>query len=284
MPHPVRINHFFDFDIIKKFGGEWFSSFLKNHLHSLSVTHDYLKIDFYKDGKSFDFDLNRLKDLSSPDQLPCSLRLTNVQLIEPQVLRMCKLLEKKYGKLFTCNLYYTPGPERNCFDFHVDQQLTFVCQISGSKDWIFPLENQECLIYLKETNFHSDMVREHEFKHELLVPGQCLEVPFGMVHKVEIQGTSPSLHFTFGSFEHTQDMVIQNLISLALKESGLDENIKQNLNREELVNIVSEFQKAIQQIGPESFAKEYMGKLMTDEFRVAKMGRPYKKDPSSNQD
>lgn len=284
MDHPTRTNLFPQIDVVKQFGADWFQSFLKTSLNSFSESHEFLKVDFYKDGKTFHYELEKLKQLSDPKLLPCSLRLTNIQLLSPEVLKMCQLLEKQFGKLFTCNLYYTPGPERNCFDFHVDHQLTYVCQIMGTKDWIFPIENQKCMTYLEDKNFHAEMVRHHEYTHELLNPGEHLQVPFGMVHKVEIKSIEPSLHFTFGSFEQTREMAIQNVISLALEESGLTHEIKKGLNKEEILKVVTDFQKAVASVDAENFAKEFEGKILSEEFRIAKLGRPYKKDPSSNQD
>lgn len=274
-----------DSDLVALFGGEWFKAFLSRHLSSFKMEHEFLSVDFFKEGKAYrDFDPDRLKNTTNLKDLPCSLRLTNIQILEPEIFKLCQQLEKRFSRVFTCNLYFTPGPERNCFDYHVDHQLTYACQILGEKNWIFPMKDKAPLLHLGVPPFTADMVSEAQLTQILLSPGDSLLVPFGMVHKVEIHTDSPSLHLTFGSLEHTYDELIHYLIGQALKEAHLADHSKRGIEKQELVQIVNEFKAAIHNIGTDKFVSLFAGKMFADELKVTKQGRSYKKNISSNQD
>src|SRR5690606_9101297 len=102
---------------------------------------EYVGIDFFLNGKlNNEYHLNQLlKDISAPDTVPSSFRMRNVQKISPEIRKISSILEDVYKRDIFCNLYYTPAATRNCFDFHADHQETYIYQLQGKKEWMFPL-------------------------------------------------------------------------------------------------------------------------------------------------
>jgi len=105
----------------------WFELFLSKILAKLSPDNINLTLNFYKDGLRFNEDSatllsEHLAKNNSLKDLPASFRITNAQLCSIEILKIIKILENKFQKSFTCNLYFTPGANRNCFDYYSDHR------------------------------------------------------------------------------------------------------------------------------------------------------------------
>ena len=285
MLQPSKINLLEELDPTTLFKKDWINQFIIDHHSSFTPEHEYLRADFYKEGKIFkDFGLEGLLETKDLSSLPCSFRLTNIQLLEPAIFKMCQRLERELSRNFTCNLYFTPGADRNCFDFHVDHQITYVSQIMGKKEWIFPLEGNQIITYLDEKPFTPDMLKEHHFTKLLLMPGDHLLVPYRMVHKVEIRGETPSLHLTFGSLEHTQQEFVQGLVTFALAKAGLDKTQLQTITQTDLNQLLDEIKSALSDNNTKEYVSQFRAKTFADSLKATKFGRPYKKNLLANQD
>src|SRR5690606_6484209 len=92
-----------------------------------------------------------LKDISSPENMPCSFRIRNLQKLSCEIQKLSEILEGFYNKDIFCNLYYTPAATKDCFEFHADHQETYIYQLQGKKEWIFPLNSSgEHFKYVQE--------------------------------------------------------------------------------------------------------------------------------------
>lgn len=156
------------------------------------------RLDGYIDGKNVSFDPAELNNI---DTLNKSFRLTNLQLIVPQIESYCRSFEKKSGHVLGVNLYYTPNSEAQCFDFHQDAQHSFAYQLSGEKVWTC-LRHQG--IFLRETHEQEHVL--NSFKRGKLIAqevsyrmrqGYVLEFPYGLIHRARNESNTPSAHLTF---------------------------------------------------------------------------------------
>lgn len=282
---PQLQNLFQNLDPKNLFGGSWLLNLIQKHGATFASGHEYLTVEFFKDGKVYtDFDVPRLNQTKELSELPCSFRITNVQLLDANIYRMCQQLEQKFQRSFTCNSYYTPGPERNCFDFHVDAQVTYVCQVIGNKNWIFPVRNNQVMSYIGQAPFSKDLISDATYLHQPIRTGEELFVPYGQIHKVEIIGTSPSLHLTFGSFEHHESDLIQNLMNFVVQEAKLDSTFKQSVSKDRISEVVAHFKNVIAEISTEEFCTKFENKMFGDSLLIAKQGRSYKRNGSASQD
>lgn len=164
---------------------------------------------------------------ASLTKLEASFRLTNIQLISPEIKTICRELYQQSGTAVTCNLYFTPRKKVNCFDFHADMQQSLIVQLQGSKKWTFPMESNECL---RTVNFFDQLVLpEHLTYQQLnLTPGSQLFVPFGIVHKAELEGEHFSVHLTFAF--HT--FMISDFWDAYLKEAMASKNVAPIMNED----------------------------------------------------
>lgn len=157
----------------------------------------------FKDGQPFtDVDLDKEvakmtceNVLSVLKQLPCSVRVTNVQQIDDDLKKLCLYLYKETDYAVTVNMYITPGAGQNCFLYHPDDQETLVYQLYGRKNWSIPLDENKKEIYSYIPFTENDSIKS-ELSY-ILNSGEMTYLPNCLVHKAEAFPEELSIHFTF---------------------------------------------------------------------------------------
>lgn len=207
---------------------------------------------------------------------PCSFRLTNVQLLSPQVSRICLQLSQHFKKTITCNLYFTPGAERNCFDYHSDIQEIFILQLKGSKAWKFPLdENKEPIRFVKDLTFKkSDLVPGEEL-NVVLNQWDQLYVPYGVVHSAQVQENGPSLHLTFSTFDKPMKVITDNFFKELLHSVNMQDRQFDKLEIDEVRALVGLLKRAAFSINADELAMKIKKDTFIDDLKASKLGRPY---------
>lgn len=148
-------------------------------------------------------------DLFQLEKLDKSFRLTNVQLYEPIVKKICHDFYLETGKVLTANLYFTPHAEAQCFNWHSDNQYSLTYQLSGEKKWsflrqdgVFLKETHEQEVVLKKFIANKLNVTEEYF---LLKKGDWLQFPYCLLHKAQNEGSESSVHITF-AYNHPTNL------------------------------------------------------------------------------
>lgn len=261
----------------------WLEELLKKIHPIFSNESEYLTLHFFKDGIPFKEGSAKLLESllesgQSLTELPASFRITNLQLHSADVLKMVNVLNEEFQKTFTCNLYYTPGQERNCFNFHADYQITYVLQLLGSKEWLFPqVDDEKLLFYFKEAPDLKEITDPLKTKNILLSKYDQLYVPNSLVHSAQIKGNGPSLHLTFGSQEHTQDTLFDLFLKKAFKEKSFEDRAKMPVSEDDIVGLLEELKASIAATSTTEFAAEFSKKMFADNLKATKQGRFYKK-------
>ena len=135
------------------------------------------------------------ESLSSLNSLwrDASLRITNVQNVNPFVRGMVHHLYKCFNKLTTCNMYIFQ--ERD--NFHLKMMTSiyefFSLQLSGCRLW--------------ETSHRQVILKE----------GEILHMPLGQSHRSESNDEGPSIYLNF-VFHLLDDIEIYNTVSCVVRE------------------------------------------------------------------
>ena len=211
-------------------------------------------------------------------KLEASFRLTNVQLICPEIKSICRDLYQQSGTAVTCNLYFTPRKKVNCFDFHADMQQSLIVQLQGRKNWSFPMENNQAL---RTVNFYDQLVLPENLSYQQLQlnPGSQLFVPFGIVHKAELEGEQFSLHLTFAF--HT--FMISDFWDAYLKEAMASKSIasimNEDLSRVSPEQALSQLFDHLQTMQRAEFLAKFEEKKAEFTIKTLKQGRLYRINP-----
>ena len=204
-------------------------------------------------------------------ELDTSLRVTNIQNLNPEIKKVQLYLYKNFNLPSSCNLYLTPSSTANCFNFHSDYQEALIYQIQGQKKWTIPLDEKNApLLTIKEDDPYENK-EKLSFdikKHDLF------SLSHSIIHKAEFQGNEVSVHLTF-AIQKTNEYDIANLIIQDLYGGS---NIKPALSRfvkNDIDSIVDDVSKKIQNYNVDSFKKKTEKLLTQRELLLIKKGRLY---------
>jgi ribosomal protein L16 Arg81 hydroxylase len=198
-----------------------------------------------------------------------SFRLTNIQLFDGRLKRLCEDLLKASGEVVTVNLYFTPHHESQCFDFHSDAQDSFIYQLMGEKEWTFLKKDGE---YVRETHETQQVLNHYFLEKEsfeeerlLLTTGKALKFPYCLLHQARNLQTTPSVHLTFA----WQRPSIGGLIHYMMEQLkvGLSTNYFSKIDLEEVLQDLKKI--------PPSVVQDYFQDFRTQEMLKAKEGRKY---------
>lgn len=202
-----------------------------------------------------------------------SLRITNIQNINPEIKKVQLYLYKSFKLPSSCNLYFTPSSKANCFNFHSDYQEALIYQISGSKKWTIPLdENKNPLLtvnhnednpYEKEDNITFDVKKNDLFS-----------LSHSIIHKAEHQGDEASLHLTFAIQKPNEydiaNQLIQDLYSGDKIKKALSHQVESDIH-----SALTSVLKKLDDHDLKAFEKKTERILTQKELLLIKKGRLY---------
>ncbi len=135
-------------------------------------------------------------------RFPCSIKITGLQLVSPEIRSLTQFVFEKFGFAMTCNLYLTPAGEKNCFTYHIDPHKVFILQIWGQKLWHFPLDQQTHRHIFSPEVITAEEHQNHSKTFDLLIEkGQGIAISKGILHKAIQTGTGPSIHLSFAGLQ-----------------------------------------------------------------------------------
>lgn len=235
----------------------------------------------FKDGDAF-YGLDVNKELSNlnPDDffeklstLPCSVRLTNIQILSEDIKKLCLSMYKESGYPVTVNMYVTPGEGKNCFLYHPDPQETLVYQIKGDKKWMIPLDdnNNKIIASTAEEHYVGDFKNLYQYD---LKEGQFSYLPHCMVHKAEAN-KGLSIHITFAFLTHFKTSFKLFLEDEIAKSIGFKESYYDILDDESLRKWINDSKKYLLSQSPEEMMRKIKARINSEEIQILKYGRPY---------
>ena len=238
-------------------------------------------IDLFKNGKvitknDFASTINStIDDHKKLKSLDYSMRLTNIQLVDDDVKDFTNQVYKDSALAITCNMYITPNSDSNCFRYHVDDQISLITQLHGSKEWRTPLdEDGEC-------EFHegSNKLFNEDYENEKIIlinKGESLLVGQNVLHRVFHTGNDISIHYTFALTPANHLNFLREIISkldIPLKKEQLSFNY--DLSPSALEKTLILHREEIMRLTPQEQIKEFKLKQIKEEFRLLKEGRLY---------
>lgn len=259
--------------------------FIKKNKEIFENPNEFLQVHFFKDGLPYkDFTLKDLLNCTDYNQIPCSVRITNIHILLPEISKTCMGLYKKHETTFSCNLYLTPGNDKNCFKFHVDDQITYIYQVSGSKKWIWPVKDQTPFTFIGANIFNESLIENMETESIILKQDDQLYVPLGTVHKVEFLGDSPSIHLTFGSTEYFWGNCLRDFMNYSINEASLGHLSTENISANDFERKFEEIHEKLQGVDPKKFIKEFKNNMFLQGIKISKSGRSYSQLKGMNND
>lgn len=279
---PVQITHPFSAAPTLTLGQ--LSELLLQNQQLILQKDDYVSLRFYLNGKEQAFELedffNALKQHQEEflAQFPYSWRLTNIQNLHSEIKENCRELSLLKGGAITCNLYFTPGAGRNCFLYHSDPQDSFVYQLQGTKRWSFALDDSD---YVKDVSLsHKSFENRYgqsfaENKVFEMIPGSFMEIPYGLVHKAEIQDQEPSTHLNFAMTYPTRLEFTQFVFGALATPWGLEEKGYERLTDQDIQLLALELTKLMNISGAEDFIKKFQLLQFKKAHAVLTYGRSY---------
>jgi hypothetical protein len=152
-----------------------------------------------------------------------TLVLDHLELREPKLGLVCRLLAQELGHRFQTNLYLTPPQGKGSIP-HWDNHDVFILQVMGSKRWT--IEKERRAFPGKGDKMGS---AGREFRGELnsftVNEGDLIYIPRGFIHAAEC-GAAPSLHVTIGVVA----FFFEDLLHAALKAAiQRDERLRRTL-------------------------------------------------------
>jgi hypothetical protein len=280
--HPTKSN-FIAEEGFKHFDWPWFQSILVSALPYFQANDEYVTLSNYLNAEKYLYSRSQLvkeitekseKDFSAT--YPCSFRLTNIQLLSPAIHLICRDLSQSFKKTVFCNLYFTPGVERNCFDYHSDIQETFVIQLKGSKEWKFPLdEKDEIIRFVKSSTFNKEDMIEGREKTILLNQWDQLYVPYALAHGVEIMGNGPSLHLTFATLENQIKTITNHFVTELLSLADLQDEQFEKFEINEVRAIIGKLKKASFSLKADEVCAKIINEAFLNDLKASKYGRLY---------
>jgi ribosomal protein L16 Arg81 hydroxylase len=221
-------------------------------------------------------EITELSEQEFSSQYPCSFRLTNVQVLSPPIMQICRQLAQSFNKTVFCNLYFTPGVDRNCFDYHSDIQETFIIQLKGCKEWKFPLDEKgEVVRLVKDLSFDKEELIPGRESTLLLNQWEQLYVPYAIAHGVEIRGDGPSLHLTFASYENQIRTVSNHFMNELLALANMQDKQYEKIELDEVRQMLGVLKKAAFSLNADKLASKILNEAFINDLRASKLGRIY---------
>ena len=249
---------------------------------TITESHENVYLAGFKDGNTYkDVDLDILaKDCSEKnlysklEKLPCSARITNVQILSKELKEITMQMYKQLGFPVTINMYITPGADKNCFLCHPDPQETLVFQIKGRKKWFVPQDdNGEYIIARSQQDVES--VKENknysfEFKEK-----DFIFLPHCMLHKAEAYEDELSIHISFAiatHFKSSFELFIKDELDRALESK---DTYYDKMTDDSAIKWINKVRDTFCSVSDEEFLEKIRARINKEELKTLKLGRPY---------
>lgn len=250
---------------------------LKSKNQNITVS-GYKDGEFFPDFKAEEYFSNTktetiIRDLSN---LPCSIRLTNIQLLNSELKKVCLSLYRKLDIPVTVNLYITPGAGKNCFTFHADTQDTLIYQLYGRKKWFIPIEEKKEVFSLSAgylTDFeklesNSFEIEERDFYY----------LPHCIVHKAEAYENELSIHITFAVLNSFKSMIPIFINDEMERLLSLNKEYYETINSESSKKCLDLIKNKLLETDTENLNNQFWARINKERLKVLKIGRHYGKD------
>lgn len=140
-------------------------------------------------------------------RLTKSLRVTNVQLLFPELRSLSRQHLERFGRAIFINAYFTPDSSTPALLYHGDPHQTAIYQLEGEKTWYFLKGDNGCLRARRERLIERNFLDHEKLKHlessHHLRTGSWLEFPYSTYHRASNPHSTPSVHLTLSYREPT---------------------------------------------------------------------------------
>jgi ribosomal protein L16 Arg81 hydroxylase len=230
----------------------------------------------FLNGKSIEnFEPASLENLEkSLNEIEYSIRIANIQKTSPIVQELCNRIYQELGFAATCNLYFTPSSQTNCFDYHVDMQESIVLQLLGEKTWSFPQDDNLKFQTIPIGTIPSPFIVKIQ-KKVILQKDDLLYVGRNIIHKAENRDKMPSIHLTFALQKMNAVGFVFMLTQEIEKKLDLNHLINIYPDKEECMEIIRLYLKKIAEVDPEALFHLFEEESKNRELKLLKRGRSY---------
>lgn len=184
---------------------------------------------------------------SALGSLPYSVKITGLQELDANVHAFCTSLSQalNWDFFLSANMYITPGPGKNCFEFHSDPHLSMIYQVGGAKTWLFPTQEQELVCHYNP-ELPLPFFDPHAVEEKHLAAGQWLFVPLGAIHRAVNEEHDVSVHVTFSVQTHfTYGGVCEILKKQLDAHFGTELNRFRVIDKTQLSNLLEDFRATL---------------------------------------
>ena len=205
--------------------------------------------------------------------LNTSLRITNVQNVNPTIKNVCRSLSHRFKTPATCNMYVTPNKDFNCLGKHSDFNETFILQLIGKKKWMIFQDEQT-----KDLILDNDDKRKHnDHAHRTidLTPMGLLYLPRNTVHKVKCLESEPSIHLTFAVGLQTGRDMYRYLTGMIKEHMEQHYDLDRPINLQSIEQVYNSFHLAISSFKDDSAIEMYKNEKFIEAVSRIKKGAPY---------
>ena len=266
-------------EILELFKSVSMESVNKSFLHFESEDNgEYCQLSAFKEGKGINFDKEELikklkaKSIVDLDELSYSLRITNVQKLIPQIRKVILYIYKKYGLASSCNMYFTPNKQNNCFLYHSDYQETLIYQMFGDKIWNFPVDEDDN--YVRIPNFSSYGYTPDKTVEKKFTQGNIYSISHSLLHRAFLSSDSPAIHFTF-AIEQKKTLDFVKAVVEEILTKDMESLLKTTFNEEDSKAQIKKFIKDISLIDLDEESKKFQDAADVKSIGLIKKGRRY---------
>ncbi len=181
-----------------------------------------------------------------------TLILNGLNLREPKLARLCRVLAQETGHSFQTNLYLTPGGGQG-FSAHYDNHDVFILQVLGFKHWQIE-KTRRRLPSRGENRMPEEEGREIRGEHYsfTLNQGDVVYIPRGFVHAAQC-GPEPSLHITLGLTPFTWSNLLNAVIRAEIhKHENLTNALPMGFLRGDGHDLVDGLRKTLMSVADEA--------------------------------
>lgn len=203
-----------------------------------------VSVSAFEMGNSIDLALEQLlkiTDVQKLSLLPSSLRFTNVQIVDENISKVVQIFWDKFGIPLSCNAYYTPDHESQCFTYHSDPQESIIYQIMGGKCWHFPKKDSAFYADKHIGLIHGQEIERHPENFEIfkidMNTGDTLMIPYGYSHKAINVKNEPSVHLTFSHEDLNLNQFNEEFFSSLVDIDNFEENYFKPFSMEQIEKI-----------------------------------------------
>ena len=205
--------------------------------------------------------------------LSTSLRVTNVQNVNPVIKNICRSLSRRFKIPSTCNMYVTPNKDFNCLGKHSDFNEVFILQLIGKKRWMIFQDEESKDLLLKNDDKRKN--NDHSHRDLELTPMDLLYLPRETVHKVECMENEPSIHLTFAVALKTGKDMYHYLTGMIKEHMEQHDDLDQPINLQSVERIYNSFRLAISSFKDDSAIEMYKNEKFIEAVSRIKKGAPY---------